>query len=540
MNKDKSFLKLLIILFLVSILVFIYFSFLTVVTKDSTNYYHYVDIFRGISPLSEWLRVRGPTMPLIIYIFVEIFGDNSLGFLFGTFLFFLISIGSGYVLINNIVKKQENRILKIIIWLSFIILFVFNPSIIGYFHVMITEFVAITIALISCLISINWISLDISKEKMKFIIYSLVFIILSILMWFLKQPYVVVILIPLFLGTFISIIKIKKISNTICKITVFLLSIIFVILSISAWDNILTTNGSLPAKIESEEYLTDGLVRAVSNFRRIKYEDSHNQTFIESSKYIDTKERVLIKEITNGNESFKDYNLYEVLGVFNSYVVDIIVVPDITLGTTSVNDVKVFYYDVLKRYPQQVFSSYVFNYLALIDLIPYDHQNIVPVKRLLGLHELRGENQSIGLAIYFRESTFLGSATYNGNHMRQYEMNNPSNLSSSFLAKLVGMSSLALLTLVLLLSPFLFALFTFIYLFKKKLITEKNTLLFETLIILFGFSFLHVAFHAFTGAIVDRYSFVAYPTSIIGCILLINFISSEKLKNCNKLFRKHS
>ena len=149
-------------------------------------------------------------MPLIIYTITELFGDNTLGFVLGTFIFYLTGIISGYLIISKVLLTQSNKTIKTLIWILFVILFIFNPLIIGYYHVMLTEFVAMTFTLLTIYLSIKWISLDPLKEKMKFVLYFLIFLIISISMWFLKQPYVIVTLIPISLATILSIVKLKN------------------------------------------------------------------------------------------------------------------------------------------------------------------------------------------------------------------------------------------------------------------------------------------------------------------------------------------
>lgn len=540
--KQIKMIKVLACLFLASILIFIYFSFFTVITSDSTNYYHYLEIIKGNLPLSNWRPTRGPTFPVIISLITILFGDTSLGFIAGTFIFFLSMIGLSFFIIRKLSEIQKSGAIKVVMWILFIFLMIFNPLIIGYYHTMLTEFVATTFALLSCFLSIKWISIDIKKERLKFVIFSVAFILLSIVMWFLKQPYVIVSLIPLILGTVISIFKIKNIFNSFLKSIVVVLCLLFTGISIFTWDKILAINGANLATTRTEGFLTEGLIRAVSNFRVVDYEKSHDKKLIENFAYLDESEKDNITDIINKKTKYNDYNLYEVHSIFQNNIIDVVVIPDITPEKTSLRDVAIFLKVSITRHPGEALTSYIYNYFSLINLTPYNYETFIPRKRILKQYELHGEIESIGLSIYRDKSTFRGSANKRLGYMPQYKLANPNDLStfsSSFSIKLVRAFFLISLTGVLFISPFLFIFFAIRYFLKKKFITKEKILLYETLIVFFGYSFLHVAFHAITGAIVDRYSFVAYPTAVLASLLLLNFFSIKKLHLIfNKIFKR--
>lgn len=76
----------------------------------------------------------------------------------------------------------------------------------------------------------------------------------------------------------------------------------------------------------------------------------------------------------------------------------------------------------------------------------------------------------------------------------------------------------------------------FIYSFYKFLKNKKNIVYFLSTII-FGSSFLHIVFHAFFGAIIDRYAYPIMTICISGIIILIVNIRNEHqkyLESCKK------
>ncbi len=531
-TKKQKFLKLSFLFFLSIILVYFYFSFLTVVTTDSTIYYKYLDIIKGNIPLKEWNVVRGPTMPLIIYTITKLFGDNTLGFLLGTFIFFLTTIATAYKIISNVLLTQSSKTIKTLTWILFTLLFIFNPLIIGYYHVMLTEFVAMTFTLLTIYLSIKWISLDLLKEKTKSIIYVLIFITISISMWFLKQPYVIVALIPISLATILSIPKLKNKTNTLVKILTLIFCISSVFLSITAWDKVLVKNEVQPSLTKSKGYLTGGLIDALSNFREVEEEEI--QSLLYEGKFIDDQEIKLMEEIDSGKSKYTHYRVFKVLSILRSKDKDVLIVPVSTEHSDYTNVFSIIG-TTFKKYPANFIMSYVSNYGSMVNLTPYFYKSLNPRKRFFQPGELRGENESIGFAIYYRDSTFLGGAYEKRELMRQYEMGNPSKALPPFITEiLTSLLPIYLLTTTLLISPICFIVLLIIYLTNRSVRNETISILYESLILLFGYSSLHVLSHAITGATVDRYSIVAYPSAIIGCILLMNFIKHKSKKVLNK------
>lgn len=512
-------LKYLVFLIIGSIFFFIYFSFLTIVTSDSTNYYHYLEIFKGERSIDSWSTVRGPTFPFIIYIITLIFGDNSTGFVWGTFVFFLWNTFLSYFLINKFLFTVKNKHFKLFIWILFVAVLIFNPLIIGYYHVMLTEFVAISFLLISCLLSFSLVKRFNNKKWV--ILHTLTFCILAILAWFLKQPYVVTVLIPFILGIAILFLRKNSISQVITKGLMILVVFLSIFFAIIGWDRLLIKNGADSANTRTEGYLTVGLIRAVSNFRKIDYEKSHDKEFQVNNKLLSPSEINLISKIENGEVKYKDYDFYEVQKTFEKKAFEIIVIPDFDEGKISSRDLFVFFKFSLLNYPKEVLSSYILNYLSLINFIPYDYQTLYPEKRFLKLDELHGEIESIGFSTYTLESTFKGSANKRIEYMPQYKLDNPSTLSFSGNKSLIRDLSLISLTFALFVTPFVFFALVIFYLINRRRMDERFNKLTEIEIIIFGSSFFHILFHAITGATVDRYSFVAYPVVLLGFILLI-------------------
>lgn len=173
MLKEKINVKILIFIFiLVLVLGIIYFQFPIVITPDSSQYLLYTQILDGDSPLSEWSITRGPTFPILLYLFKHLFGENQIGLLIGFFAFYLILILGAALILNSLLKKYSKNRSNFIYWLLFIILIVLNPIIIGYSHSLLTETIAPGIILLTTYFAYLWKDILWKDSRKKYILYT--------------------------------------------------------------------------------------------------------------------------------------------------------------------------------------------------------------------------------------------------------------------------------------------------------------------------------------------------------------------------------
>ena len=215
-----------------------FFSFVAILTYDSGHYLGYVSIFEGNSPASSWDVVRGPVFPGIIYLFNVFFGKTNAGLLVGLFIFYLIFICICYKLIDEICQNYKHK--KLIKVIAFIIL-TLNPLIFGYFHVLLTEFVAITITMLNILMAYRW--LFIKHNKKSLILYAIYFVFSTIFCYHLKQPYIIIGIIPALTAAIISVVKNHRWKNILYRFGTIIVSGIFLLFSILVWNAILDRMG---------------------------------------------------------------------------------------------------------------------------------------------------------------------------------------------------------------------------------------------------------------------------------------------------------
>lgn len=523
-----------IFLFFAIIFTIVYFYFLPVVTSDGTGYHRSAQVISGNLPLSEWQAIRGPILPLILYISGFLFGDTPLGFQIISYLFFVVSILFMYLIMKEFLKESRDSFKNNIICFFSIVLIIFNPLIIGYFHVMLTEFVAITISFVACFVFIKWMSYKFEKDNyFKLFICSFFIIVLVPISWFLKQPYIIVVLGPFILATILSILKDFSFKNTILRISVLILSVFVLLTSIILWNRFLTIHIEAEESSSSLEqnFFAEGVIRANSNFRYIEKENLSEEELNGLLQRVKINDTTKLSKIINKESNLDNYDFYEVLDKYTGEGTDIMIVEYTTDNPEPFVRISKFFKTAILNYPSLVIHSYYLNYLSLINVNKYDYGQFFSLKERLSLEELHGENENIGLSIYFRKSTFLGSASGRAINMDQYKLANTSKVPIKIYNDWIRKPSLLLFKYTFILLPFLLIFSLIKYAILKCEKNSQNTDIQQTeiLIIILGFSFLHVLSHVFSGAIVDRYTIVAYPLALLGIILFISSINIKKL-----------
>lgn len=218
----------------------LFFSFSITITYDSAHYLGYVSIFEGETPASEWDAVRGPIFPIIIHLFGILFGKSNTGILVGSFILYLIFCYFTFKLCQQLTATYKNK--TKIQTILFIIL-TLNPLIFGYFHVLLTEYIAITLTIVNIFISYKWISSNYLNKK-QVLVYTSFFIISTLLCYHLKQPYLTISFTPLIVASIIAFISKRNLRNAIYRFGTIILSTVILILSIISWDMILDKIGA--------------------------------------------------------------------------------------------------------------------------------------------------------------------------------------------------------------------------------------------------------------------------------------------------------
>lgn len=533
-NKVKIFLVLLLIS-ISTLFVYIYFSFLPTIIADSVGYYSYMDILRRERDISAWNYLRGPTFPVILYVIFAVFGDNPIGFLFGTLFFWILCIF--FVLrIYKLSAVVDSDSSCIFVSASTVLFIVFNPLIIGYFHAMMTEFVACTFTVIAIYFSFKWI--EISTKKIFLALYYLIFFcILGVVMWFLKQPYLFCVIIPMVLSLLLWLFQRKDILTLFYKI----LSITLVILSswfvANAWNKFLINNGAV-SSVQSQNYIS---AVAKSGLTSFSVASSEKQTlgYIEENKTMFSDDELLeLNEILNGSSKYNQYEIVELNeegSITDSFLVFWNNSGDI-LKSESIS----YYFTILKKFPLKVLQEYIDNYLTIANVYGCGNRNWTGYYPIKELKNWSCENKSIGLSAYETDLIPYDSNSTDwksgNNDMSQYELINSPVTWVQKLMVTLSEPALLLFKILLVLSPFIFVYSYLCCFFYKD--AEEYRGFYKILTLLFGYSFLYVLMNAVTGSLIDRYAFVPFFISTIGLIVLLELWRRKVFPKITNFWRK--
>lgn len=249
---------LILILLLITV---VHFSIPIVATWDTAHYHNYLEILYGKKPWDNWDVIRGPVFPVLIAFAHLIFGYNSIGMLLFsylvTLLVLLISIYFIKELTNGVGDAIRYSLLCIVVFL--------NPIFLGFYHTILTEYVASFLTIFSVYISYVWVNNNLyDHTRAKFILLSLIFIIVILVSFHLKQPYVGATFMPLVGASLFSIYFNRKMMNILQRFAVIAISIVLLISSVIVWHHFLPDTGVASKKERMSYYLvSDRLYRGL-------------------------------------------------------------------------------------------------------------------------------------------------------------------------------------------------------------------------------------------------------------------------------------
>lgn len=249
---------LILILLLITV---VHFSIPLVATWDTAHYHNYLDILYGKKSWDSWDVIRGPVFPVLIAFAHLIFGYNSIGMLLFSYLFTLLVLLISIFFIKELTSDISDMIRCSLLW---IVVFL-NPVFLGFYHTILTEYVASFLTIFSVYVSYLWVNNNLyDHTRAKFILLSLIFIIIIPVSFHLKQPYVGATFMPLIGAVLISVYFNRKMVNIIQRFAVILISIAILISSVIAWHHFLPDTGVASKKERMSYYLvSDRLYRGL-------------------------------------------------------------------------------------------------------------------------------------------------------------------------------------------------------------------------------------------------------------------------------------
>lgn len=499
------------------VLVIIFFSSSLVLTFDSTHYLTYVNILEGNAPFSSWDIVRGPVFPIILYINNLIFGRSGIGMLLGMFIFYLVYCFVVYKMSEELFKNSKHKSILTFLICAFSFI---NPIILGYYHTMLTEYVAITLTMCSLYLAWKWPNIKTTKEK---ILYSLYFICGTVISYHLKQPYLCVVFIPMIISviyTFIN--KTKKLYYIATVIT----SIIVLFSSILIWNKFLEYKGvDLKTGRDAGGMLSSQLLNAIEGY---KIEEISSYENVKNDKYLTKEEKKIVKkEVKIGNKVYI-VDIYD-----NKKLLEKDVLKLSTGDKPSGKDTVLEITNTFFKYPNIVVTSYAKNYCGLssVCLITSDDGVMYSVTNKLDLVKMF-ENEVIPFKSFRMEEKNF----YYPEERHEFVKGYLSPINQGFISKLITYTfkptSIIFKFVTFLLFLFNIILIVFRIIRRKKL---KNKELYLFSLLFLSSAFLTMVANALVGAMIDRYTVVCFIPATIGMISSIIFITNNiNLKRSTK------
>jgi hypothetical protein len=507
-----------------------FFQFMPMIVPDSATYYSYLRIFKGVLPFSSWDVMRGPSFPAFIYLIVKLFGESTSGLLIGLFFPYVLMLVLLFRIISKSFSHSDKYSYGILTYILFTVLVVFNPLIIGYSHSLLTETLAPLFSIICIFLSYNWMKLEFDNSKFKYILYVICYTVIFVFVWFLKQPYLPIMFASMLAASIMSILSNRKIKNILVRSCSLLFCLVVVVFSIKTWDLFLKKNGAVTTGNHSNDsYLSSGLISAINDYVPIDSSVYCNVDFIKNSMYFSVEDKEdLIKLISDDKNNCATFRVYDVYGLHNN-IIDRVIYRFDDGGINTINSIG-FLVSNFFKHPILYVDSYIKNYLASIDVFEsYVENDRLVINRRIPENNYKNnhENASLGF-LALREGAPLCWWQYEDFDsldmekygyildMSMYEkFNNP---SKTVLSAYTYSSDFTLFIFKLL---FLILPILLIYSLYKVLKTKYDSV-FCFLFIMYFSSFVHLIFHSFTGAVLDRYSYVAFPITLVGTIMLIS------------------
>ncbi len=509
MKKYKKYIPLLLF-FLLTVF---YFEYSVTILWDSAHYMSYVNIFEGALPWNTWDVVRGPVFPFIIFGGNFLFGKTTQGLLMNSFCYYLLFLLFCYKVLCYFFNKINLKKTKVIIS-AILFSIIINPFIYGFYHTLLTEYVAITLAILSSYLAILWLDLNFSSQKKKYILYTIFFSLLTIFSWFLKQPYVSCGFFAMIIAYIISIFSYKNFKNFFIRSLSVLFCICCLFLSINLWNFILISTGNNPNTTRNpSNSLGNQLISALDFVKIENTAEIYEQSYLNSLKF-SKSERKLLKQ---NKKEYVVVNIYN-----NDKLIDSDYIETNDENVTSLQAVK-YIINLFCKHPIKVLDSYVVNYLSLIDIYSATSDDGVyyNTKRQLDFSSTT-ELEIIAYKPYhFGEDNIFYMLPNMRASVECYEQKNFVNKFLNYAMIILGLVYKYIFKIIFLLLPIFLAI-SIISRIKSK--NKKEQKFLNLSIVLLGFSFLHIMLHVITGAVIDRYAIPSFIPSYLGVILCVLFL----------------
>lgn len=518
------------------IITIIYFSYNITLGYDSSQYIWLSEMFTENISFSNWAPVRSFVFPLGIHILNILFGKNRWALLIGTYIFYTIMLLTIYNMYKDIIKEQEkNKWIKLIFIILIVLLVALNPIIFGFYHVILTEFASITIAILTSYLAWKWIDFDFEDKKLKYIVYTIIFMFLMVCSWHLKQTYILTTLVPLLIATLISIIEKFNLKNILQRLIVIFICLITLFVSMKCWNYVLKVgNVKIEDKKTSSGLLGRTIMEGITNYRADPNKDNYTREKVEKDERIEEKDKQQILDIIDGKtDKYKSFILLD-KGTFLNPIGNRKVIYTKN-DNISVGESIKFVLNTLGKEPKTVIGSYISNYLAITDIykvrVNIEYGNYYYIDKTFSW-EQDLEITFLGYCIYRANSNALDLPDFYSIHATEYISNNEFIKPVNNYMVSMMLPAKVIYKCIMLLLPILWIIKIVQYFITRKKYEKEHIRNNHLIFILYTYAFAQMAMYSVLGALMDRYAVAAYTATIIAFIfdIYINTIARKKYK----------
>lgn len=499
------------------LIIIMFFTYEVTITYDSSHYLWLTSLLTTSNGIFEnWDVARGPIFPLFIKVCNKLFGKTTNGLLIGMFSFYTIMIYGCYLIYKDTIKSEKylSKKIKALFIVLFILLIAVNPMIFGYYHTLLTEFVGITFAIISCYLSWKLMNINFNDNKLKYIGYTLVLAILTAIAWQLKQPYVGTILFPVIISSIISFVRETKFKNLIQRLITLVICGIALIVGIQSWNfTIKYANVKVDETRTSEGFFASGIINGIKAYDTEDNENFDTVEKIEENKKISEEDKLKMIDVLEEKSQYKSFRVIDMKE--DQYKV--LYAKEDAISTVEAFK---FWLETFKENPNVIIESYVSNYFATISIYPisFDNSRIIITKEFNWTDTT--EISAIGYRIYEKG---LGNVFYLPDKLAIYgaeyeNINEPITVTNYFMKKLI-LPDTVIMKISYLLLPILTIISIIAVFITKNRYQKQYCRIIDMITILFTFSIMHILVHSLLGSTIDRYTMPALATTFMGILL---------------------
>lgn len=240
------------------VIVSIDLSYPSVFTYDSGHYLWLSELIEK-NEFANWDIIRNLIFPLHLFLSKQIFTDGNIGLKIPMIIYHLGLYFSLFLLVKMAaeIKKGWKQVVLALVIGVFIVL---DPTITGYYHAVLTEYMAATLAAVACLLAFTlyksaWYSGS-------FWTANILLVLISIIGWHIKQPYLGIGLYPFFIGYLLKLLKGSNLKAWLLAGGVSLILIGLLFSSTVTWEGFLARRGN---PLDVNRQFSTWLVSQLSN-----------------------------------------------------------------------------------------------------------------------------------------------------------------------------------------------------------------------------------------------------------------------------------